>query len=155
MGSVVELSEIVKEHAVFTNWDLLWDLGRVDPRAMNQWAQTSSSCGVMLPLGDEPSESDTGFTEATTPTISLTMTDAEPSRHTTPPVGMEGENWYLLVITALIGQLSLESASNGLEGSSAALHGGDTFQNPRMAAVLSTSTRTVSYGSATMKDQEE
>ena len=121
---------MVKEHFVFTNWDLLWDLGRVDPRAMNQWPKTSSSSGVVLPLGDEPSEPDTGFTEATTETVSLAVTNAEPIRHTTPLVGMEGENWYLLVITTSIGQLSLESASNGLEGSSTALQGGDTFQNP-------------------------
>ena len=126
-GSVIELREMVKEHVVFTNWDFLQDLRRVDPRAMNQWPQTSSSCGVMLLLGDEPSEPDTSFTEATTQTISPAVTDAEPIRHTTPPVGMEGENQYLLVLTASIGQLSLESAGNGLEGSSTALHGGDTF----------------------------
>ena len=34
VASVVELREMVKEH-VFTNWDLLQDLGKVDPRAMN------------------------------------------------------------------------------------------------------------------------
>ena len=32
VGSVVELMEMVKEHVVFTNWDLLQDLGRVDLR---------------------------------------------------------------------------------------------------------------------------
>ena len=81
----------------------------------------------MPPLGNEPSEPDTDFIEDTTQTVFPATTDAEPIRHTTPPVGMEGENQYLLVITALIGQLSLESASNGLEGSSTALCGGDTF----------------------------
>ena len=69
-GSVTELREMVKEYVVFTNWDLLWDLGRVDPRAMNQWPHTSSSCGIMLPLGNEPSEPDTSFIEATTQTVS-------------------------------------------------------------------------------------
>ena len=126
-GSVVELREVVKEHVVFTNWDLLQDLGRVDLRAMNQWPQTSSSSGVMLPLGDGPTKPDTGFTKATTQTISPAVTDAEPIRHTTPLVEMEGENWYLLVITASIGQLSLESAGSGLKGSSTAPCGGDTF----------------------------
>ena len=121
---------MVKEHIVFTNWDLLWDLGRVDPRATNQGPQTSSSSRVMPPLGKKPSETDTGFTEATTQTVSLAMTDTETVRHTIPPVGTEGENWYLLVVTASIGQLSLESTGNGLEGSSTALHGGDIFQNP-------------------------
>ena len=129
VGSVVELRNMVREHIAFTNWDLLWDLGRVDLRAANQWPQTSSSSGVMPPLGDEPSEPDTSFMEATTQTISPAVANAEPIRHTTPPVGMEGENWYLLVVTALIGQLSLESASNSLEGSSTALCGGDTFCN--------------------------
>ena len=91
----------------------------------------------MLPLGDEPSKPDTSLTEATTKTISPVTTNAEPIRCTTPLVGMEGENQYLLVIAVSIGQLSLESTSNGLEGSSIAPHGGDTFQNPQMAAVLS------------------
>ena len=146
---------MVKEQVVLTNSDLLWDLGRVDPRAMNQWPQTSSSCGVIPPLGNEPSKPNTGFTEATTQTVSPATTDAEPIRHTTPPVGTEGENQYLLVVTTFIGQLSLEPASNGLEGSSAAPHGGDTFQNPQMAAVLSASTRVIGYGGATMKELEE
>ena len=109
----------------------------------------------MPPLGNEPSKPDTGFTEATTQTIFLATTDAEPIRCTTPLVGMKGENWYLLVVTTSIGQLSLESAGNGLEGSSTAPHGGDTFQNPQMAAVLTASTRAVSYGGATMKELEE
>ena len=124
VGSVAELKETVKEHIVFTSWDLLWDLGRVDPRATNQGPQIGPSSQVMLPLGGKPN---TSFTEATTQTISPAVTDTEPVRHTTPPVGTEGENWYLLVVSALIGQLSLESASNGLEGSLTALHGRDTF----------------------------
>ena len=126
VGSVIELRERVKEHVVFTNWDLLQDLGKVDPRATDQWPLTSSSRRVMLPLGDEPSSTDTGFIEATTQTISLAATDTEPIRHTTLLGGMEGENQYLLVVTTSIGQLSLESASNGLKGSLTAPHG-DTF----------------------------
>ena len=78
-------------------------------------------------LADEPGKPNTGFTDASTQTISPAMTNAEPVRCTTPPVGTEGENWYLLVVTTSIGQLSLESAGNGLEGSLTALHGGDTF----------------------------
>ena len=97
---------------------LLQDLGRIDPRAMNQGSQTSLSSRVMLLLGNEPSEPDTS---------SLTVTDTEPARHTTLLVRMEGENWYLLLVTTLIGQLSLESAGKGLKGSLTALHGGDIF----------------------------
>ena len=117
-GSAVDLKEMVNEHVVFTNWDLLWDLGRVDPRTMYQGSQISLSSRVMLTLGDKPGKPNTG---------SPTVTDTEPVRCTTPPVGMEGENWYLLVVTALIRQLSLESSSNGLEGSLNALHGEDIF----------------------------
>ena len=126
VGSVIELKEMVKEHIVLTNWDLLQDLGRVDPRAMNQGPQTSSSSRVMPPLGAEPGKPNTGFTEATTQTVSPAATDTEPVRHTTPPVGTEGEIWYLLVVTTLIGQLNLESTGNGLKGSSTAPCGGDT-----------------------------
>ena len=92
VGSVIELREMVKEHTAITNWDLLWDLEKVDPRAMNQWPQTNLSRRVILPLGDEPSETNTGFTEATTQTVSLAETDTEPIRCTTPLVGTEGEN---------------------------------------------------------------
>ena len=94
VGSVVELREAVREHVVSTNWDLLWDLGRVNPGAMNQGPQTSLSSRVVKPLGNKPSELDTGFTEATTQTVSPAMTDIEPIRHITPPVGTERENWY-------------------------------------------------------------
>ena len=145
VGSVIELREAVREHVVFTNWDLLQDLGRVNLGAMNLWPQTSSSSRVVLPLGNKPSELDTAFTEATTQTVSLATTNVEPTRCITPPVGMEGENQYQLVITTSIGQLSLGSASNGLKESSTAPHRGDTFQNPQMAAVFSGSTRVVSY----------
>ena len=151
-GSVVELKEMVKEHVVFTNWVLLQDLGRVDPRATDQGPQTSFSSRVMLPLASKP---DTSFTEASTQTVFPAATNAEPTRCTTPPAGLEGEDQYLLVVTTLIGQLSLESAGNGLEGSLTALQGGHTFQNPQMAAVLSASARAVSYGGATMKELGE
>ena len=116
-GSVIELREVVREHAVFTNWDLLWDLGRVNPGAMNQWPQTSSSSRVVPPLGDEPSELDTSFTEATTQTAFPATTNVKSVRCINPPDGTEGENQYLLVITALIGQLSLGSAGNDLKAS--------------------------------------
>ena len=112
-GSVVELREMVKKHIMLTNWDLLQNLGE----AGNQSPLASSSSKAVLPLGGK---SDTSFTEATTQTISPTATNNESIKHTTPLVGMEGENWYLLVITASIGQLSLESASNGPKGSTTA-----------------------------------
>ena len=155
VGGVIELREAVREHIMFTSWDILWGLGRVNPGAMNQWPQTSSSSRVVLPLGNKPSELDTGFTEATTQTASPATTNVEPIRHITPPVGMEGENQYLLVVTASIGQLSLGSASDDLKESSTAPPRGDTFQNPCIAAVLSESTRAVGYRGATMKELED
>ena len=154
VGSVIELREAVREHIVFTNWDLLQDLGRVNLGVMNQWPQPSSSSRIVLPLGDEPSELDTGFTEATTQTTSPAVSCVL-LRHITPLDGTEEENWYLLVVTTLISQLNLGSASNNLGESSAIPPGGDTFQNPCMAAVLSGSARVVGYQGATMKELEE
>ena len=121
---------MVREHIMFTNWDLFWDLGRVNPGAMSQWPQPSSSSRIVLPLGDEPSELDTSFTEATAQTTSLAMSDVEPTRHIIPPDGMEEENWYLLLITTSIRQLNLGSAGNDLGESSTAPPGKDTFWNP-------------------------
>ena len=124
--------------------------------AMSQWPQPSLSSRIALPLGDKPSEFDTGFTEATTQTTSPAMSDVEPTRHITPPDGMEEENQYMLVITALIRQLNLGSAGNDLGESSTAPPRGDTFWNPCMAAVLSGSRRrVVSYQGATKKELEE
>ena len=155
VGSVIELRGTVREHLVFTNWDLLWGLGRVNPRATSQWPQPSSSSRVVPPLGDEPGELDTSFTEATTQTASPAMSNVKLMRHITPPDGMEEENQYLLVITASIRQLNLGSAGIDIRESSTAPPGGDTFQNSHMAAVLSGSTRAVSYQGATMRELEE
>ena len=86
-GSVIELREMVKEHIMFTSLDLFWGLGRVNLGATSQWPQPSSSI-IAPPLGNEPSELDTGFTEATTQTASLAMSDVEPTGHITPTDGM-------------------------------------------------------------------
>ena len=109
----------------------------------------------MLPLGNELGELDTSFTVATNQTTLPAMSDVEPMRCITPLDGMEEENWYLLVITTSIRQLSLGSAGNDLRESSTAPPGGDTFQNPCMVAVLSGSTRVAGYQGATMKELEE
>ena len=52
--SVIELGERVKEHIVFTKWDVFQGLGRVNPGAMSQWPQPSSSSfgRIVPPLGD-------------------------------------------------------------------------------------------------------
>ena len=158
VGSVVELRETVREHVMFTNWDLFRGLGRVNPGATSQWPQPSlSGFGrIVPPLGNKSSEHDTRFTEATTQTASLAMSNAELTGHITPLDRMEEENQYMLVITTLIRQLNLRSADNDLGESSAALPERDTFQNPHMAAVLSGSTRrAVSYQGATVKELEK
>ena len=109
----------------------------------------------MPPLGDEPSELDTGFTEATIQTVCPAANDVETIRHVIPQNRMEEENPYLLVVMILIKQLSLGSVSDDLRESSAAPPGGNTFWSPHMAAILSGLTRAVSYPGATMKELEE
>ena len=48
--SVIELRKRVKEHVVFTKWDVIQGLGRVNLGATSQWPQTSStSFGRMDP----------------------------------------------------------------------------------------------------------
>ena len=78
---------------MFTNWDLLQGLGRVNPGATSQWPQPSSSSRVLLPLGSEPSELDTILIEATTQTASLAASYVELLRHISPLDRMEEENW--------------------------------------------------------------
>ena len=129
-GSVVELKGDGKRtHCVHQLGPSL-GFGGVDPKAMSQGSQTSSSSMVMPLLDDKSSKPN-------------------------PPVRMEGENCYLLVVTASIGQHSLEPSGKGLKGSLTAQCGGDIFTNPQMAAVLSTSMRAVDYGGATIKELKE
>ena len=92
--------------------------------------------------------------ETTTHTTSP-VADEDAARCTTPPSGTEREIWYLLVITASVGHLSLGSSGNNPERSTTDSHGGNTFQNPGMAAIFSGLTRVVSYGGATVKELKE
>ena len=151
-GGVVELREAVREYVTFTNWDVLQGLGMVHPGATNQWPQTTLFSWVLLWLGNEPSGLDTGFTEATTQTTPPLVANVDTDRCTTPPFGTEGENQYLLVITTCIEQFSLGPGGDNPEKSSTDSPRRNTFQNPQIAAVLSGSTKGVSYGGATMKE---
>ena len=89
------------------------------------------------------------FMETTIHTASP-IADEDAARCTTPPSGTERENWCLLVITATVGQLSLGPGGDNPERSITDSHGGNTFQNPQIAAIFSGSTRAVSYESATV-----
>ena len=62
------------------------------------------------PLGGQPVEQDTSFMEAPTQTASPAMSGVELTRHISPPERTEEENQYVLVITASIRQLNLETA---------------------------------------------
>ena len=84
------------------------------------------------------------------------MSGVELTRPITPPDRMEEENQYVLVITASIRQLNLETANVDLEESVTASPGRDAFQNPCMAAVFSGPTRrAISIQGATVKELEE
>ena len=63
----------------------------------------------------------------------------------------EGENWYLFVVTASVGQLNLGHHGNGPEGSRSE----NTFQNPRMTATFPGSTKAIGYEGTTMKELDE
>ena len=64
--SITQLREMVEEHIVFTDWNIFQDLERVDPGAISQWPQTSSSgLGRMEPpLDNQPGEQNICFMEA-------------------------------------------------------------------------------------------
>ena len=165
VGSVIKLTERVKEHVMFTKWDVIQGLGRVNLGATSQWPQTSStSLGRMdppqsprpTPVGDQPVEQDTSFMEATTQTASPAMSGVELTRPITPLDRMEEENWYVLVITTSIRQLNLETANVDLGEMVTALPGRGAFQNPHMVAVfLGPARRVISSQGATVKELEE
>ena len=108
------------------------------------------------PVGDQPDEQNTSFMEATTQTTSTAMSGVELTRPTTPPDRTEEENQYILVVTASIRQLNLETASVDLRELVTALPGSGAFQNPCMTAVLSEpARRAISGQGATVKELEE
>ena len=156
--SVIELRERVKEHVMFTKWDIIWGLGRVNPGATSQWPQTSSTrFGRMEPpLGDQPVEQNTSFMEVSAQTTSPATSSVELTRPITPPDRMEEENQYVLVIAALIRQLNLETADVDLGEMVTASPGRGAFQNPCMAAVFSgPARRVISSQGTTVKELEE
>ena len=55
----------------------------------------------------------------------------------TLPNQTEEEKWYVLVVTALIRSLNLETTGVELGDTVTTSPGGSAFQNPHMAAVLS------------------
>ena len=130
-------------------------LGGSSPRGYKPVAPTTLFSWVLLPLGGEPSGLHTGFTEAITQTPPPLVANVDMDRCTTPLFEMEGENWYLLVITTSIEQLSLGPSGNNPEKSSTNSSTRNMFQNPWMAAVLLGSTRVVGYGGTTVKELKE
>ena len=94
--------------------------------------------------------------EATTQTASHTLSRVELTRPITPPDKMEEENQYVLVITASIRQLNLETTSVDLGELVAASPRRGAFQNPHMAAVLpGPARRAISGQVAIVKELEE
>ena len=94
--------------------------------------------------------------EATTQTASPAMSNVELTGPITPPDRTEEENWYVLVVTASILQLNLETANVDLGQPVTASPGRDAFWNPRMAAVFSGPTRkAISSQGATVKKLED
>ena len=124
-GSVVELRESVQEHVTFTNWDVVQGLGAIHLGSTSQWPKTTLF-SHMLSLPVEGQD----FMETTTHTTSP-IADEDVVRCTNPPSGTERENWYLLVITASVGQLSLGPGGNNPERSRTDSPSGNTFQTHR------------------------
>ena len=169
---VLELRERVKEHVVFTKWDIIKGLVRVNPGATSQWPQpTPTGFGrvdpplsphvtlvpsTRLQVDDQPVEQNASFMEATTQTDSPTMSRVELTRPIAPQDRTEEENWYVLVMTASIRQLNLETTSVVLREMVTTLPGRSAFWNPHMAAVLSgPARRAISDQGAIVKELEE
>ena len=148
-GSVVELRETVQEHVTFTNWDVVQGLGAILLGSTSWWPQTTLFSHVLsLPVKGQD------FMQNTTHTASP-IVDEDAAGCTTPPSGTEGDNQYLLVMTASVGQLNLGPSGNNPKRSTTDSPSKNTFQNPWMAAIFSGSNRAVSYGGATVKELKE
>ena len=140
---------MVREHVTFKHWDVVQGLGVIHLGSTSQWPQATLFIHVLSLLVEGQD-----FMETTTHSAS-TIPEEDVTRCTTPPSGTEKENWYLLVITASVGQLNLGPSGNNHKRSTANPHDENTFQNPLMAATFSRSTRAISYGGATVKELNE
>ena len=88
--------------------------------------------------------------KATAQTASPAMSRVELTRPIAPPDRMKEENQYVLVITAWIRQLNLETISVDLGELVTASPGRGAFQNPHMVAILSGPARRVISGQGTI-----
>ena len=100
--SVIELRERVKEHVMFTKWDIIQRLRE----SQSWWLLASGHKPAQLasermdpplpprptPVGNQPVEQNTSFMGATTQTASPAMSSVELTRPITPPGRMEEEN---------------------------------------------------------------
>ena len=123
--SVLELRERVKEHIICTKQDVIQGLGRIDPGTTSQLPQPTptdlgrvdsplSPCVTTVPstrlqADDRPIGQDASLMEAATQTASTTMSWGKLTSPITPLEQREVENWYVLVMTASIRQLNLET----------------------------------------------
>ena len=150
---------------MFTKWDVIWGLGRVNLGATSQWLQTSStSFGRMdpplsprpTPVGNQPVEQNTSFMGATIHTASPAMSSVELTRPITPLDRTEEENWYVLVVTTLIRQLNLETTGVDLGDLITASLGRGAIWNLCMVVdFLEPTRRVISSQGATVKELEE
>ena len=96
-----------------------------------------------LQVDDQPVGQDTSLMEAATQTASTTMSRVELTSPITSPDQTEEENWYVLVMTASIRELNLETIGVILREMVTTSPGRSAFQNPHMAGVLSEPARRV------------
>ena len=148
-GSVVELRETVQEYVTFDHWDVVQGLEVIHLGSTSQWPQATLFSHVLLLLVEGQD-----FMETTTHTASP-IAEEDMTRCTTPPSGTERENWYLLVVTASVGQLNLGPGGNNHESSTTDPPEENTFQNLQMAATFSGSTRAIGDGGTTVKELNE
>ena len=178
--SVLELRERVKEHIIFTKWDVIHGLGRIDPGTTSWWPQPTptdlgradsplSPCvtisertyttvpSTRLQVDNQPIGQDASLIEAATQTASATVSGVKLTSPIAPPDWTEKEKWYVLVMTTLIRWLNFETTSVILGDTVTASSRRSAFQNPCMAAVLSgpvPARRAISDQGATVKELE-
>ena len=158
--SVLELRERMKEHIIFTKQDIIQGLGRIDPGTTSQQPQpTPTDLGradsplspcvtisertyTMVPstrpqVDNQPIGQDASLMEATTQTASTTMSGVKLTSPITPPDWTEEKDWYVLVMTALIRHLNLETTGVILGEMVATSTRRSALKNPHIAPILS------------------
>ena len=134
---------MVKEYVTLNYLDIMWDLVVTDKESPSHDPQATIFSHVLSSPIEEQEP------RRTTTHIASLASERDMAKYIPSPTRTEGENPYLILVTASVAWHNLGPGGNTTEQSTA---GGNAFQNLQMVATFSIPPRTICYGDATIKE---